>query len=301
MLIRYHYYKLLLIFNISLSSIEFETSMGPCEIDDPLNNIALIEYVQNTTNNLIHEFGSINKRMPFYIKIINDNNLWQKKFPNLDWAIGIAIKNKIFINREKISNNKKLLETISHEICHVYQHKIKNGNTFPSWFKEGMAMHFSKEFSFDKNNTIAKSIWLNCLIELNDLNNISHLDKNQINIAYQESRLAYESIIRQFGVESINGILQKMKDDNVSFDLAFRSNTNTNLIDFETQFDLELITSDDKYIIFRQPMNWFFLSAIILIIIYIVVRFRNKKIIEKWDIEEEIEKLNEDIANNSDD
>ena len=112
--------------------------------------------------------------------------------------------------------------------------------------------------------------------------------------------MAYESIIRQFGVESINGIFQKMKDDNMSFDLAFRSNTNTNLIDFETQFDLELITSDNKYIIFRQPMNWFFLSAIILIIIYIVVRFRNKKIIRKWEIEEELAILNEDSIDDSD-
>ena len=301
MWIRYHYYKLLLIFNILVATIDFETEMGRCYIEHSSKDIVLIEDIQKITKNLIKQFGNIDKKDPFYIKIINDNNLWQKKFPNLDWAIGIAIKNKIFINREKISNNKKLLETISHEICHVYQHKIKNGDTFPSWFKEGMAMHFSKEFSFDKNNTIAKSIWLNCLIELNDLKNISHLDKNQINIAYQESRLAYESIIRQFGVESINGILQKMKDDNVSFDLAFRSNTNTNLIDFETQFDLELITSDNKYIIFRQPMNWFFLSAIILIIIYIVVRFRNKKIIRKWEIEEELRILNEDSIDDNDD
>jgi len=78
------------------------------------------------------------------------------------------------------------------------------------------------------------------------------------------------------------------------------ANQYTDLIDFETQFDLELITSDDKYIIFRQPMNWFFLSAIILIIIYIVVRFRNKKIIRKWEIEEELAILNEDSIDDSD-
>ena len=301
MLIRYHYYKLLLIFNISLSSIEFETSMGPCEIDDPLNNIALIEYVQNTTNNLIHEFGSINKRMPFYIKIINDRNLWLNQFPNLDWAVGVAIKNQIFINNNKISNNKKLLQTISHEICHVYQHRIKNSHAFPSWFKEGMAMYFSKEFSINKRNAITQSIWLNCLIELKELKNISKLDKNKINLGYQESLLAYESIIHEFGFESINSIIQAMNTKNISFNLAFKETSNTSLTNFENQFDFELINSNNKYIIFRYPMNWFFLSAIGLIIIYIVVKFRNKKIIQKWEIEEESDILNEDFINNNND
>ena len=46
-------------------------------------------------------------------------------------------------------------------------------------------------------------------------------------------------------------------------------------------------------------MNWFFLSAIILIIIFIIVKFRNKKIIRKWELEDELEKLNEDISDNN--
>ena len=35
---------------------------------------------------------------------------------------------------------------VNHELCHVYQHKIKNSKTIPAWFKEGMAMYFSKDF-----------------------------------------------------------------------------------------------------------------------------------------------------------
>ena len=83
-----------------------------------------------------------------------------------------------------------------------------------------------------------------------------------------------------------------------SFDLAFKKITGINLNDFETKFNLKIINSDDRYIIFKQPMNWFFLSAIILIIIFIVVKFRNKKIIRKWEIEDELENLNEDSSDN---
>jgi len=269
-----------------------ETKIGTCHIEESLNQKEMIKHVQIITNDLIDQFGEIYNKQSFYIRVIN-NKEWLKKFPNLDWAAGLAIKNQVFINNSKISNNKDLLETISHEICHIYQYRIKNSNTLPSWFKEGMAMCFSKKKSIN-NNTISKSIWLRCLIDLNDLNNISSLDKNQIDLAYQESRLAYEMMIDKFGYQTIKTIISEMNNNNISFDLAFKKVTGINLNDFETEFDLKLINSDDRYIIFKQPMNWFFLSAIILIVIFIVVKFRNKKIIRKWEIEDELEKLNED-------
>ncbi len=298
MLIPYRYYKILFIFNIVLCSFSFETKIGPCHIQDSLNKEEMIKHIQLTTNDLINQFGEINNKNPFYIKIIDSNKEWVKKFPNLDWAVGLAIKNQIFINNSKILNEKGLLETISHEICHIYQHRIKKSHTLPSWFKEGMAMYFSKEISIN-NNAISKSIWLKCLIDLKDLKNISSLDKSQINLAYQESRLAYKMIIDDFGSTAVRKIISEM-NNNFSFDLAFKKITGINLNDFETKFNLKIINSDDRYIIFKQPMNWFFLSAIILIIIFIVVKFRNKKIIRKWEIEDELENLNEDSSDNID-
>ena len=298
MLTRYPYFKILFIFNVLLCSLNFETEIGRCHIQKSLNEKEIIEHIQTITNDLINEFGEIDNKETFHIKIIYSNKEWLEKFPDLDWAVGLAIKNQVFINNSKISNKKDLLETISHEICHIYQHRIKKSHTLPSWFKEGMAMYFSKEISIN-NNAISKSIWLRCLIDLKDLKNISSLDKSQINLAYQESRLAYKMIIDDFGSEAIKEIISEM-NNNSSFDLAFKKITGINLNDFETKFNLKIINSDDRYIIFKQPMNWFFLSAIILIIIFIVVKFRNKKIIRKWEIEDELENLNENSSDNID-
>jgi len=298
MLIPYRYYKILFIFNILLCSFNFETKIGSCYIDDGLNQKQVIQKIKDIASDLIFQFGDIKNKSPFYIKKIDKKEDWIKKFPHFDWAVGIAANNKVFINNSKILNDVDMLETISHEICHIYQHRIKQSGTFPSWFKEGMAMHFSKEISIDKKNVISKSIWLKCLIDLEELNNISSLNRSQIELAYQEARLAYQMIINRFNVKNI---ILEMNNNNLSFELAFKKVANITLNDFETEFDLKLINSDDKYIIFKQPMNWFFLSAITLIIIYIVIKFRNKKIIRKWEIEDELEKLNEETINNSND
>ena len=298
MLILCRYYKTLFIFNILLCSFNFETKIGTCHIDDKLNQKQVIQKIKNTAEDLIFQFGDIRNKGPFHIKIINKKEEWIKKFPHLDWAAGIATGNKIFINNSKILNSVDMLETISHEICHIYQHRIKKSSTFPSWFKEGMAMNFSKEISIDKRNIVSKSIWLKCLIDLKELNNISSLNTSQIELAYQEARLAYQMIVSKFNVKNI---ISEMNNNNLSFELAFKKVANITLNDFETEFDLKLINSDDKYIIFKQPMNWFFLSAITLIIIYIFIKFRNKKIIRKWEIEDELERLNEETIDNSND
>ena len=92
-----------------------------------------------------------------------------------------------------------------------------------------------------------------------------------------------------------------MNYENLSFKLAFKKINNIDLIDFESNFDLELINSKNKFIIFTEPMSWFFFSTIGLIIIFSIIKFRNRKIIKKWEIEEEIEKLNEDTFNIHDD
>ena len=303
MLIRYHYYKLLIVCNFALCIIEFDTSIGTCHLYDlpsSTHTYSIQKHIESRANQLITDFGDTPEKKVFEIHIINKNE-WKNKFSNLDWATGLAKGNKIFINNGKISNNVELLKTITHEICHIYQYRIKNSNSIPSWFKEGMAMYFANEFSANTYNLISRSIWLNSLLELHDLDNISKLDKEKINLAYQESLLAYKQIIHKFGKKSINDIIYIMNHENLPFNLAFKKINDIDLIDFESNFDLQLASPKNKLIIFTEPMSWFFFSTIGLIFIFIFIKFRNRKIIKKWEIEEEKEKLNEDTFNMHDD
>ena len=117
---------------------------------------------------LVQEFGDVNKNK-FEVNIINDKKS-VKQFPN--WAAGIAFKNKIYILRDKLSST-----LLSHELCHIYQNKIKNSTTFPSWFKEGMAMYFSRDFFSKDVSTISESILLDYIIEIEKNRIKSHILK----------------------------------------------------------------------------------------------------------------------------
>ena len=245
------------------------------------NDTKLEQEIILFSNYLVEEFGPIGKHN-FNITIINNSNQLPANFPS--WATGIAINNSIFIDNKKIHNNIHLLKVIRHEICHLYQNKIKNSHSFPSWFKEGMAMALAKEFSIDSRYLVSRALWMNCLLDLNDLDQFSTLNETEINLAYEQSLIAYEKIIKLFHKESIQTIFFKMNNQNLTFDNAFSDVLNISVSNFKDEYNSEL----NKFwaVIFNKSNFWFLIATIILIIIFISVKLRNKKIIKKWEIEE---------------
>ena len=292
MWIQYLYYSFFILFSFLFPYQEiFDTAIGKCHlnIEGSNSDLNLKKQIKLSAQNLVIQFGPVNNQI-FYINIIDDKkNI--AKFP--DWASGVAIGKKVFIHRGKLSNT-----IVNHELCHVYQHKIKNSKTIPAWFKEGMAMYFSKDF-FNKEKTIlSESLLLDYVIELDDLHNFSKLKSfKEIKLAYQESLYAFEKIINNYSAESIKKIIYQMNNGN-SFKNSFKNIIGIELKDFQSMADEDIKKSSSIPIFLNLPNFLFFISSIIIFIIFIYIKLRNKKIIKKWELEEELELLDE---NNIDD
>ena len=83
--------------------------------------------------------------------------------------------------------------------------------------------------------------------------------------------------------------------------IAFQNIIGISLNEFTSNIDNQIKKSGLTTIFFNFPSILIFISSIIIIIIFTYIRFRNKKTIKKWEIEEELELLNEnniDINNN---
>ena len=246
-----------------------------------IDNKILAKEIQIFSNYLVSEFGAIGQHN-FHITISNNSKHLPNNFPS--WATGIAINNSIFIDAKKIHNNIHLLKVIRHEICHLYQNKIKNHHSLPGWFKEGMAMALAKEFSIDSRYLVSRALWMNCLLDLNELDRFSKLNEAKINLAYEQSLIAYEQIIKLFNKEAIKNIFFKMNNENLTFDKAFLNVCNISIDKFQNQYNNEL----NKFwaVIFNRSNFWFLIASVLLLIIFISVKLRNKKTIQRWEIEE---------------
>ena len=85
-----------------------------------------------------------------------------------------------------------------------------------------------------------------------------------------------------------------------SFQKAFKDIIGIELKEFQLEIDKDIEESSYFPIFLSLPNFLFFISSIIIFIIFIYIKLRNKRIIKKWKLEEEIEALDENnIDHNS--
>ena len=71
--------------------------------------------------------------------------------PVPEWGIAVAKLNpdRIILKAPGIANISfsQMKKVIIHELNHIYLYRIPNHHSIPSWFKEGLAMRNSNEYS----------------------------------------------------------------------------------------------------------------------------------------------------------
>ena len=288
------YYFLLLISLIFPNT--FQTSLGQCTLkiyDGKIKNIPeLIDIINNETNKLTRELGII-QQDSFSIHITNS----LKKFNSIAgsapaWSIAIAknTPNKIIMktpNVAKISYSH-FLKVLKHELNHIYMFQLNKYSTIPSWFKEGIAMHFSKEFSLLHKIEISHYAWKKNLVPLIKLNKINKKNNKNITLQYAESAAAIECLIFYYGKNIIIEIFKNLHL-NQDFELALENAINEDYVDFQIKFSSFLNENYKWIFLLKAGKHIYVILPFILIIGFYYKYFKNKKILKLWELEEELE------------
>jgi len=286
-----------LIFATLGSADTFSTSIGDCTLDIFEGRVKdipeIVHLVKEETTRLITEFGNI-KPKPFSIYITNNmQDFFERtKGPVPEWGIAVAKKNpdRIILKSPGIANITfaRMKEVIIHEINHIYLYRIPQNFSMPSWFKEGMAMHSSREFSLTHKIQISKSIWQNQVLPLARLQNFSTYSEGRVKLAYGESAAALEALEYYYGENILNKILNNMRKE-INFKKALESATKEELIDFEVKFETYLKNNYNWIFLLMSPKYIYVFLPIILVLGFIYHHFRSNKILKQWEIEEKLD------------
>ena len=290
---------ILIIFSLVLLSTgiadTFSTSIGECTLEIYMGRIEdipeIVQLVKKESINLVNEFGSIRSR-PFSIYITSNMEEFYNKSHGLvpEWGIAIAKLNpdRIIIKAPGIANISfsRMKEVIIHELNHIFLYRIPNHNSMPSWFKEGMAMRSASEFSLLHKIEISKSLWQNQTLPLIQLQNFNTNTKDIVKLAYGESAAAVEALVYYYGEDILIKILNNMRET-MNFNEAVEFAINEELMDFQINFETYLKNNYNWVFLFRSPKYIYVILPIILVFGFIYHHYRNKKIIKKWEIEEE--------------
>ena len=286
----------LIYLNLGFSD-SFYTPIGECTLEIYGGRIEdipdIVHLIKKESENLINKFGAIEIR-PFSIYITSNMEEFYKKSkgPVPEWGIAVAKSNpdRIILKSPGIANVSftRMKEVMIHELNHIYLYRIPNHYSMPSWFKEGMAMRNSKEFSLVHKIEISKSQWQKNTLPLTRLQNLNTYSEGKVKLAYGESAAAIEALEYYYGPDVLINILNNMREK-IDFQQSLEYSSKEKLIDFEIKFEAYLKNNYSWVFLFRSPKYVYVILPIILVLGFIYHRYRSKKIIKQWEIEEELE------------
>ena len=292
---------ILFIFIISAQvfSDTFPTALGDCTLEIYGGRVEdipeIVQQILDETENLVNEFGTVDSR-PFSVYITSNMDDFREKSkgPIPEWGIAVAKLNpdRAILKSPGIANISftRMKEVIIHELNHIYMFRIPNYYTIPSWFKEGMAMRSSNEFSLLHKIEISNSYWKKQTLPLQRLQNFSTYSKGRVKLAYGESAAAVEALEYYYGANILVSILNKMRSGS-DFPQALESACDEELLDFQIKFEIYLENNFNWVFLLRASKYVFVILPVILILGFIYHRRRGKKIIQQWVIEEQLENL----------
>tara|TARA_B100001123_G_C15277269_1_gene1012647 strand:+ start:46 stop:960 length:915 start_codon:yes stop_codon:yes gene_type:complete len=277
----------------------FPTALGECTLEiyggrvDDIPEI--VQLIIEESEKLVNELGTVKVR-PFSVYITsNMADFFDKaKGPVPEWGIAVAKLNpdRAILKSPGIAKISftRLKEVIIHELNHIYMFRIPNYYTMPSWYKEGMAMAASKEFSLLHKIEISKAYWKKQTIPLQGLQNMGSHKKGNIKLAYGESAAAIEALQFYYGIDAPIRILNEMRSGN-EFLEALESTINENYIEYQIKFEIYLEENFNWVFLLRSAKYIYVILPVILILGFIYRTYRNKLKMKQWEIEEELEEI----------
>lgn len=285
-----------LILNYIFATDFFFTEIGSCTLNiyegKQIKNHNLQHLIIDNLLKLSNEFGIVEKKS-FQIFITNEltefNRLSSGPIP--EWGIAVAKSNpsRIIIKGPKLSNisYSRLKQVLIHELYHLYFFR-KKGNTYvPSWFSEGLASNWAKEFDLNKKILISSALWNKKIFPLFKLKEFNQFNRQNAHLAYAQSSAAIDAI-RFFYQDSILINLVNNLKYITDFDSLFIDLTKDNQAEFLIKYE-NFLNENYRWMFLLKTSNLIFIIMPLLVIIgYLIKRRHNKITIKNWEKEETI-------------
>lgn len=214
-----------------------------------------------------------------------------------EWGGGGAIgKNQIIIpiNKKPLYRSNSAV-TLSHELAHIVISRICDSVKVPRFFHEGIAMHLSGDISFEEQGALSKALFTNSLMPLTSIDSVNSFSHNRAQLAYAQSRLTVDYLIKNYDREILPLLLiSTKKSGDFEKGLLEELDITVNQLDSLSRLHIAQTYSNifwilDHYIIWISILL-LFLTA------YILTLIRNRK---KMKAMEEAERLEEEIDDSS--
>lgn len=200
-----------------------------------------------------------------------------------DWGIGVALpsQNSILLCADSETPDQAVVQPIEKIATHEYTHIILGRiSGLPLWFHEGCAMLAAGEFTSTK--VLGRSQITGHGMFLKEIDSLLRFDPIRARLAYEQSHSAMLFFMEEYGRSSLRMLLAQCVAG-VSFEEAFRRATGITSNEFQQQWHAQL--RSNFWVVWVDAVDeflWYFLIPALVVVVWIVVKIRNRIILAGW-------------------
>ncbi len=234
------------------------------------------------------------------IYVLNDidefNRLIRGRFP--DWGAAAAFPQRKLIavkSPEKFPVGKTLSELLPHEYSHLLLHKRTGFKRSPRWLDEGLAMYISLEWGWSDNLAMSRAGTFGQFLSLREIENLNRFKSPKAQIAYAQSYLAVEYLIREYGSNTLNILLDNIAMGK-SMDEAMNNSIGGSYKEFEKEYRDYLSERYNLTSLFMDT-SYFWIAMAAVVVVAGFLRFKKRRLYyRKWEAEEKLQSTDFDYG-----
>jgi hypothetical protein len=210
-----------------------------------------------------------------------------------DWSGGVAFpdEHKVILRppQSGFFDPREYREVLLHELAHIYLADKADTCRVPLWFNEGLAMQLSgRTFSWNDHLVISSAVISHGLLDLPEVDRMLVFGLAKAQLAYAQSLLAVQLLIRNSGEKAIGDLLDGLAAGN-NWEQVFAQVYDGS---DDGQFNRDLqqyIHQQYRWALLLQVKNLFWIMLVILVICgFILIKIRNRRILKEWEKNEDI-------------
>jgi len=207
-----------------------------------------------------------------------------------DWSGGVALPSRrtIVLRPGAFFDPREYREVILHELGHMYLADKVDTVQVPLWFNEGAAMLVSgKTFSWNDHLVIGNAVIADHLLSLDEMDDMLVFGLAKAQLAYAQSLLAVQYLIRIYGESIIRTLLDGLgRGEDWEQVLTTKTGFSSDRLAGELQ---RYIHDEYRWALFLQMKNLFWILIVLLFLTgFILVKIRNRRRIREWEKNENI-------------
>ena len=208
-----------------------------------------------------------------------------------DWGEGYAVPdlNLIVLKSPRIDGSiENLRQVVVHETAHVLLHSAMRNADIPRWLDEGFAIYSARDWGVWERANLVVAVLGGNLIPLEAIGAVNTFPEPKAQLAYQESALAVQYIVSQYGRSGLREILRHLRSTG-SINSALMQSQGMSVVEFERDWYRYISRNYGWRAVPAEALSLLIgpLFVCLLVIAYLTMIRRRRRIMRQWADEDE--------------